>query len=336
MRQQLMSIQDASVLVWEDRTLILAADESVLRKIPQGNWIGGTIPYFITSDHGGMATQDMVFVTDLTGVITGADITYYDQDSLSQVYAEGPQHGFSFILIPAFCLTHLAFALRAPSYKDFGVRPLIGWIAGVHLDDLGKTTPKVFNGRTLESFQEGALVLQAELPANKVAEIGIVNLFEQGDGDTLIFSSNGFVVKSVLVNGVQQNLAAYLLDKKLDTRLPLVADYYGAQVNICFQDIDASNGTVRFYGPVFSGVPYKHARPVGDYVQGFERLLKNKSSLEPDRVVFSCNCILNYVYSELEGKRTDPFTGPMTFGEIAYQLLNQTLVYLQVHELEQA
>ena len=36
---------------------------------------------------------------------------------------------------------------------------------------------------------------------------------------------------------------------------------------------------------------------------------------------------------ELEGKKTDPFTGPVTYGEIAYQLLNQTLVYLELVDI---
>ena len=51
-----------------------------------------------------------------------------------------------------------------------------------------------------------------------------------------------------------------------------------------------------------------------------------------DGVVFSCNCILNYLYSELEGKKTGSFVGPITFGEVAYQLLNQTLVYLKIED----
>jgi hypothetical protein len=41
---------------------------------------------------------------------------------------------------------------------------------------------------------------------------------------------------------------------------------------------------------------------------------------------------LNYLYSGLEGRNTAPFVGPITFGEIAYQLLNQTLVYLQMQD----
>jgi light-regulated signal transduction histidine kinase (bacteriophytochrome) len=39
---------------------------------------------------------------------------------------------------------------------------------------------------------------------------------------------------------------------------------------------------------------------------------------------------LNYVHAGLEGRRTPGFLGPATFGEIAYQLLNQTLVYLRI------
>lgn len=333
MPHRFLSIGDTAEIIGQGRTLLLAGDEDALRELPPGNWIGGTIPYFITTEHGGLSSRDRIFVTDLTGVVARANIAFFDQGSISHVYTSGPKHGFSFIIIPASSLTHVGFALKAPNYQDFGVRPLIGWIAGVHLDDLGHKTPKVFNGRTGDVFEEGALVLQAELPPDKVAEIGVVNLFEPGDGDTFLFPSDGFVVKSALVNGVKQNFAAYLLDRKLDTTLPLVAAGPGGQVTVSFQTVNEAEGTVQFYAPVFAGVAYRHARAVGDYGEGFARRLREQGGLEPGRVVFSCNCILNYLYSELEGKTTGPFSGPMTFGEIAYQLLNQTLVYLQVHDL---
>jgi hypothetical protein len=48
--------------------------------------------------------------------------------------------------------------------------------------------------------------------------------------------------------------------------------------------------------------------------------------------VLSCNCILNFLCGELEGKDLGAFYGPITLGEIAYQLLTQTLVYLQIVE----
>ena len=51
--------------------------------------------------------------------------------------------------------------------------------------------------------------------------------------------------------------------------------------------------------------------------------------IEPE---FSCNCILNYLYGELEGKKIDNISGPITFGEIGYQLLNQTLTFLYIED----
>jgi hypothetical protein len=54
---------------------------------------------------------------------------------------------------------------------------------------------------------------------------------------------------------------------------------------------------------------------------------------DESEIVFLCNCILNYLYSELEGKKTGEMSSPMTFGEVAYQLLNQTMVYLTISDL---
>jgi hypothetical protein len=120
-----------------------------------------------------------------------------------------------------------------------------------------------------------------------------------------------------------------VLETGLDTRLPLVADYHGASVNVSFQAVDADRREVRFFAPVFAGVPYRHARPVPDYVDAFASALPSGI---PERIALSCNCVLNYVHSSLEGRSTGDVVGPITFGEIAYQLLNQTMVYLAVSE----
>lgn len=333
MKQSILSVSDVQSLIKGGNKLLLAGEEEALKLLPKGDWVAGTIPYFISKEQGGMVSRELICVTDISSFVNAIGIVKYDQNTLARVYSEGPKHGFSFIVIPAMSKTHLSFALNAPNYKDFGVRPLIGWIAGVHLSDLGKKTPKVFNGQTGEVLEEGAFVLQAQLPENKIAEIGIVNLFEQGDGDILTFTSDDFSAETVMVNGEKRNFAAYIVKNKLDTKLPLVADYYGALVNISFQGVDEVEGRVKFYAPVFSGIRYKHAKPVADYVKVFNERLCKECSIESDRVAFSCNCILNYLYSELEGKKTDPFTGPVTFGEIAYQLLNQTLVYLEVMDV---
>jgi hypothetical protein len=48
-------------------------------------------------------------------------------------------------------------------------------------------------------------------------------------------------------------------------------------------------------------IPYKLANPVADYVTCFNQQLVRE---DVDSICFSCNCILNFLYSELEGKHT--------------------------------
>ncbi len=331
MQQDILTISEVEKLIVAGSTLLLAGEEKLLKQLPKGRWIGGTIPYFITPEKGGLVSQDKIFVTDISPVAASVEIKAYDQNTLGKVYTEAGDSGFSFIIIPAMSPAHAGFALNAPNYKDFGSQPLIGWISGVHLNDLGKESPKVFDGSTGAVHDQEAIVMHVTLPRGKSVDVGIVNIFEQGGGDTLTFSADGFSCSNVMVNGVKENFADYITKNKLDTKLPLVADYYGALVNISFQSVDPG-GDVKFYAPVFSGIRYKHAKAITDYASLFTGQLQ-KSNLDGQKVVFSCNCILNYLYSGLEGHKTDPFVGPITFGEIAYQLLNQTLVYLEVHDM---
>ena len=82
-----------------------------------------------------------------------------------------------------------------------------------------------------------------------------------------------------------------------------------------------------------TGVPgafNRLAAAQSDYIEAFSRTMP---SIEAERMLFSCNCILNYLYADLEGKKTGEIVGPITFGEIAYMLLNQTLVYATVEDL---
>jgi hypothetical protein len=332
MRNSTISVDEAKDLILSGHKLLLAGDETVLRKLPKGDWIGGTIPYFIASPQGGMISRTLVFATDITGIVENFEVVQYDHIRLSKVFTDGLNHSFSFILIPARSITHLSFAVNAPGYKDFGVRPLVGWISGVHLDTLGEITPKVFNGKNGTSFSEGALVLHADLIQGKKAQTGIINLFEQGDGDEFVFPVDGFSAHDVLVNGQKENFASYIKRNNLDTKLPLVADYKSLRANTSFQAIDDILEEVTFYAPVFKGVVYKHAKPIPDYVEAFDRIVSEKKLASQHDIVFSCNCILNYLYSELEGKKTGSFVGPITFGEIANRLLNQTLVFLEISE----
>ncbi|MBI5534140.1 MAG: hypothetical protein HY898_15565 [Deltaproteobacteria bacterium] len=322
----LRSVEHVRGLIQSGKALLLAGDEALLAQLPKGKWIGGTIPYFI-SDEGGVCTRDSIFVTELPDSVVEVTVERYDEKTITKVYKDGAEASFSLIIIPASSPTHLTFALSAPTYPAFGVKPLVGWIAGVHLSDLGKAQPKVFDGRTVEALTNAAVVLRAKLAPGKLADVGIVNIFEPSEGETIAFEADGFSARQALINGEKRPLVDWLKGKAIDTRYPLVASYMGTQVNVSFQGVDAESGEVTFYAPVFAGVEYHAARPVSDYVKEFVQRVPDAGT---EGIAFSCNCILNYLYSELEGKNTGAFTGPITFGEVAYQLLNQTLAYLVI------
>ena len=324
----LTSINDVIRMIAAGKKLFLAGDESSLSRLPNGKWIGGTIPYFMSED-GGVSAKDKIFVTKVPDYIKDISIKLYDEKEIEMIIKDRPEHGFSFIIIPARSGVHVTYAQQAPNHANLFMKPTIGWIAGVHLDDLDKVTPKVFNGSAGEKTGNKAVVMHLSLPADKMAVIGIVNIFKQGMGDTIQFEKSGFSATDCRINGEKINFSGYLRAKKIDIRLPLVANYSGAKVNVSFQSLKEEDKTVNFYAPVFKDVEYKIAMPIRNYIEEFTCHIPEGKTAP----VFSCNCILNYLYSELEGKKTGNITGPVTFGEIAYQLLNQTLTYIDIKEV---
>jgi len=310
--------------------MVISGDERVLASLPSGNWIAGTIPYFMT-DEGGKVDQDKLYVNTISGVTANNPprLTLYDSKTISRIAQEAPEHGFTILILPASSEVHLSYAQNAPDFPNMYFSPIIGWISGVHLDEIAETSAKVGFGPAGGMLSDTqAAAMHIPLPEDQVAHIKTVNLFDQGDGATIQFPENGFGVSTCKVNGEDVNFAAYVNDNNLDTRLPLVANYSGVMVNVSIQEV--GDGEVKLYAPVFPGVDYRFAKPVSDYVSEFNKALPASDN---SNIAFSCNCILNFLYSELEGKKTGKLTGPMTFGEVAYQLLNQTLVYLTLEAL---
>ncbi|MBI2994314.1 MAG: hypothetical protein HYY48_09095 [Gammaproteobacteria bacterium] len=322
------SVDEVSAAIEDGSILWSAGDSRLLAKLPNGRWIGGSIPYFMAED-GGQTTRDRIYCSEMIAELaTAVEVKSYDTDSIHRIAKEAPDNGFTILLIPAFTDLHVKYAQYAPGYEEMFKKPIVGWVTGVHLDDLGRVRPSVFNGVTGEHHNEKAVAMHVSLRPDKKATVNIVNTFGQGEGDEIQFQEIGFTASRCLINGKERNFAEYTAEKRLDTRLPLVAEYSGTMVNVSFQKVDSATGTVSFYAPVFSDVRYRLAAPVTDFVQAFRAALPRLK----DPVIFSCNCVLNYLHSELAGKTTGDMTGPMTFGEIAYRLLNQTLVYLAIEE----
>lgn len=326
MKNTMMSVAEASQKIEAGATLVLAGSEKALSQLPKGKWIGGTSVYFVTEE-GGKVDHENVFVTEIEKAVNARAVVYAGED-LPSLTMNRFDNGLSMILIPAFSQAHSDFAIKGAEFPGLFEQPLMGWITGVHLDDIGSAKPKVFDGATGQAHEEGAAALHVELSAGDVADLDILNLFEQSEtSDVITFDADGFGAKTAKINGEELDFAAYLNEAGVDTQLPLVANYAGAMVNVSFQSVDAENG-VAFYAPVVAGVEYHIAKPMGDdYAKAFAA-----SAIGDGAAELSCNCILNYLYGELEGKKTGSFTGPATFGEIAYILLNQTMVRLAVKD----
>lgn len=331
---KLMSVAECQALLVKtpEQRYAVSGDESLLASLPKGNWIGGTIPYLMTDEEGGLTTRDQLLVQRLPSDERGTSaISVYDEQTIARIAEDAPANGYTVLMIPAFSEVHLAYGKEAPHFKDLFAHPIVGWITGIHLNDLGKVKPKVFNGKTGEAFGDKAIAYHLPLPAEKAAVVDIVNIFERSEGPDIRFEADGFNVTDCAIDGRKTNFARWLTEQKVDTQLPLIADYDGALVNVSIQTVDPKAGTVALYAPVFTGMTYRLAKPVPDYVQAFKAATGGMSRDVP----FACNCVLNFLYGKLEGARAG-LPGPFTFGEIAYQLLNQTMVYCDVVDAAQA
>ena len=325
MRNEFLEPSEAAARIEAGKTMLVAGAPALLAALPQGNWIGGSTPYFMT-EAGGVKDDAHLFCTIFDEAVD-CRIDLVPAGDIGRTLRGRFAQGFSYILVPAFTAVHERFAIEAPELPELFQQPLVGWVTGVDLMELGRVRPVAADGRKGKLYEDMAVVMHVALDETRAAEAEIVNLFHLGDGPDIVFPRSGFTVENCLVDGMECNFAAYLLEVEADTALPLVSDYTGAIINVSFQAV--LQDRVEFYAPVAAGRRYRLAASVGHYASAYS---VHCAALKPGAGL-SFNCILNYQYAALEGKVTGGFIGPVTFGEIAYMLLNQTLVQLEVKTL---
>ncbi|SHI89520.1 DUF6976 family protein [Lutispora thermophila] len=319
-----VSLNDAISLIQEDKILHIAADETLLNQLPKGKWIAGTTPYFIT-EQGGITCKDKLFVSEITCAVDYKTVVY-EKSNIFDITKDAYPNGMTILIMPFASDVAVFYAKEAPNSDDLLMNPTVGWISGYDLSTNSKA--KVYEGTTGICYDDKAVALHICLSDDKMASLGIVNIFNTDENDVKIeFIEDSLSVTKCFANGKEVILSDYIVENKIDTHLPLVADYNSVLVNVSIKSISEKNKMVDFYAPVFAGKEYRFARSVSNYEASFNERLQGFKDVKP---IFSCNCILNYLYGELDGKITPPFTGPVTFGEIAYQLLNQTLVYAEI------
>ena len=318
----LMNYNDLIKLIESGKLLHIAGTEGLLKKLPKGNWIGGSTEYFMAKS-GGKVSDELLYVTEFKYDVF--NIKTYDANEIKDIAKEGFDNGISILIIPFDSPVHIAYAEHAAEYEDIFMKPVVGWISGLNLGKQGQT-PIVVNGSTGKVCSDTAVCLHIELPSDKMANVNIINIFEADENSPIIkFKDNAFSIKTCLINGNETNFADYITKNNINTKLPIIGNYSGTGINVSFRGVEKD--TVHFYAPVFDNIEYRFAKSIPDYTAAFHEHLQG---IDDTNELFSCNCILNFLYGELENKSIEAFGGPITFGEIAYQLVNQTLVYVTI------
>jgi hypothetical protein len=322
---ELMTPAEANTLIARGHVLHMAGDERALRQLARGTWIGGTTPYILTRG-GGVVERDKVFVSELPVKPGAVAIHFIDIGRIPAITTEAPRNGFTIVIAPGMSEIHTILGLTAnaiPGIRDIAV---IGWVSGVHADDHARVTAKVFNGLTGEACDDRIVVLQAPLPPDREAVVGIVNLIRPGSGDAIVFDAPSFSVKECTINGVREDFYTYAVARALPLHCPLVTDLNGEHISVSLKELDAQSRSVKFFAPVMRGRVYRQADVVPDYREALVRF----AALQKLDPVLSCNCYNNYAYNGLEGAAFNPLPGPAVFGELAHVLMNQTLVCLSI------
>jgi hypothetical protein len=324
----LLTVPDVKAKIAAGKRLLLAGGELPLSLLPRGEWVGGTTPYFM-STRGGVCSESRIFTTEVPDFCGNIRICRYAREEVPAILEDSPSCGFSFLILPARSDVHSAYANFAASHPAAAGKTIVGWVSGVHVSLIGDQFPAVFAGTSLQGSGDAAVAMHVELPPEKIAEVEVINLFPRGRGEGIVFPASGFAARQCLVNGRAANFMSYILKAKPNPMAPLTACLDGYTANVSIQGVDAETGCVHFYAPVTAGVEYRFAEPVLDYVEAFERAAPAGGD-----AFFCCNCVLNYLYAGLEGKRLGALTGPITFGEIAYRILNQTLLRVVLRDRE--
>ncbi|MBQ7679231.1 MAG: hypothetical protein IJT34_05205 [Butyrivibrio sp.] len=319
----LKTLEETIAMIEEGKVLQIAADDALLQKLPKGQWIGGTTPYFISSE-GGVFTKDRLFVNEVD-YAEEVRIASYGKYNIFQIVEECYDNGLTMLIMPYGSDVAAKYAKEAPEVEELLMHPTVGWISG---DDLEAPSiaPKTYDGTKAEGYSDRAVAMYIRLPEGRTAMINLVNIFTDDKKDPVIrFHENELSATECTVDGEEVVFAEYIQKNGLDPRMPLVADYNGSYINTSIRGTEGK--AVGFYAPVFKNVEYRFAKPVTDYAGQLKDSIRAAGAHQP---VFSCNCILNYLYADLNGQQIPPYTGPVTFGEIAYQLINQTLVYCEI------
>lgn len=306
--------------------LIIAAAKETLEQLPAGNWIGGTVPFFIQGQ-GNEQDRDHLDVTVIPDSVKKARIKAYSLDDIHLAKHDSYEDGFTLLIIPGESDIHHSYALNSRDYPVKGDSLLVGWVSGHPLSEESGSWTGFGPRKTV--FSDRAVAVHCQLKPEYRCRLDSINVFKPGEGPILEFPSSGFKLTKVHVDGQILSFAQYIRDNQIDISYPMVAIGEEDGENVSFKQI--LDEEVQLYAPVFNFKQYRLAQPEKEFHRNFmEQISRIKNN--SDRF-FACNCILNYSYADMSGKDIGDLNGPVTFGEIAGNLLNQTYLSLSIESV---
>ncbi len=317
-------LDEVSSIINSGTPIMVAGGADMMRRLPRGNWIGGTTPFILGSADNAQ-TRDSLFINVMPPEAKLKSIQRYGMGGLHMLPEDVPDNGFTLVIMPTGTLVHQAFAKEAPHYPGIYSKTLSGWVSGSKSGHFSGR-PQVFYGPRGHCMDDEVVAMHMELPENLVASVEMINVFEPEERPIIRFPNDGFITTHATIDGESVNFAEYLTARKANLDYPLLADYCGARINVSIKQYDVASGQVSFYGPLFRNVDYRFAKPVTDMKQKLMNFLPKDGT----RPVFSCICVSNYMQGMLQDFPSSNFDGPVAYGEIAHLLLNQTMTYLRI------
>jgi hypothetical protein len=302
--------------------LLLAGDAKLLSLLPAGDWIAGSTPFFILYPENRTTSFDTIFVNRLPDFVTKVEIREYDETNIQSIFNDGPQNGFTVLIMPFASPVAVEYSINATNYANFAAYPVCGWLSGQPLDVIFTEKSYTASGAGPSISSEKGVAMHITLPENKYAEIHIFNPYKQGNGDNITFEESSLMVKDAIVNGEKRNFAEYLREIGYDMQMPLVADYSGAMINDVICAIEGPE--VPMSAPVFKYMDYRLG-VVDDKIV--------EPTLMSEKIVFSATCIGNFIQPHICEQYLKKMNGPVVYGEIAYQQVGQTTVYVTVDDV---
>jgi len=325
MKSILYSLSDAQNLISNGFKGIVAADEKLLKQLPNGDWIGGTMPYFM-SEEGGTVTKEKVLMSQLDPQIEINHINTYAEEELDKIFDEYPEWGVSFIIIPGLSNCAERYPTVVENNPKAFISPIMGWASGVLWEEVTEMTAKIIDGREGSLYNERVIVMHCDLPESITPQVGTINIIEP-TGPKIRFPEYSRELSDAIIDGKKGNIYDYIKSRDSSIAQAFVTNIRGEVINMSIKSINDDTKTISVWNPANPDYEYQHSDPIDNYEERFEQELKKLGG----GISYNCNCLYNFLFGNLNGKKIGDITGIITFGEIAYLSLNQTFVYLTLN-----